>query len=82
MKRETLHILTISNLHLPRKSEMRSIKKKKKRHHNTTGLSERVKSIFIRNEIQNTMMQQDEGQQVNKSPTVPYPHPNPRKSPI
>lgn len=30
MKRETLHILTISNLHLPRKSEMRSIKKKKK----------------------------------------------------
>lgn len=31
MKRETLHILTISNLHLPRKSEMRSIKKKKKK---------------------------------------------------
>lgn len=36
MKRETLHILTISNLHLPRKSEMRSTKKKKKKKDTTT----------------------------------------------
>lgn len=54
----------------------------KKHKKDSTRPSKRVKSIFIRNEIQNTVMQQDEGQQVNKTPIIPYPHPNPRKAPI